>query len=72
MSRRGYRAHINPSSNSVGYRGIPIAPVQANTVHCKIRNQQTPIDEARKLHDPDKPACFACAGTNIVRYRCQS
>lgn len=30
------------------------------TVHCRIRNQHIPLNEALALHQPDSSHCFSC------------
>lgn len=52
-------------------RTIPFAVV-GRTVHCKVTNRQTPIAEARQLHeDPanQESFCFAC-GRTATDYKC--
>lgn len=70
MSHRGHRIHANASSNGAAYRGIPIAAEPVHTVHCKIFNQQKPVDQVKELFDHTKAECFACGGDRTV-YKCQ-
>ena len=57
--------------SQMGAIHIPIA-VAGRTVHCKVRNRQTPVSEARKLHEDQSNRntyCFAC-GRSSEDYRC--
>lgn len=45
---------------------------QPATVHCKVRNRQIPIFEARQLHGDEANKtnyCFAC-GRHATDFRC--
>ncbi len=65
----GHHSHtIHPVAAA---RSIPIA-VAGRTVHCKIRNRQTLVGEARRLHEDlakRETFCFAC-GRNATDFKC--